>query len=897
MSDYGIVKDFIRSALENQYKNNGNALEKGDIVEKVSETQNLISNNEAFTKIYGLRGNLTDNDYSRMVSEFETMFNVKMDKGVIIQGDEQQARDTTWWRDKIKIKLQQEDKNYYATRFREFISRKLPPEVIKTLDDDTDSVMNNIGNPNDNRFEIFGMVVGYVQSGKTMNYSSLICKAADAGYKFIVVIAGDKNNLRNQTQKRINEYFIGKDAVGNSVVGVGISDKNDRAKMPISLTTENSDFNKKDAEKNSQGINFDNVVTPIILVIKKNYRTLENVIEWLKNQYNNSIAHPMLVIDDEADYASINTKDENDPTKINKLIRTLLNLFEKSSYVAYTATPFANIFISDESLEQDELSKDLFPSDFIYALDAPSNYFGAEKIFIDNKEKYIVEIDDYEDKIPFKHKQDLEIDKLPQSLYEAINVFCINCAIRHLRGQMGHNSMLVHISRFVATNHKIYFKIDEYLQKIKDDFKAYGKLDDLASQSQIIRDFCHLIENKFMEDFSVREIICKITEIIDTINVKEEHSASKNRLEYRSDIAANVIAVGGMALSRGFTLEGLSVSYFIRNTIFYDTLMQMGRWFGYRDNYDDLCKIYMPSEVSDNFTQIIEAINELMDKFREMARIKQTPKDFGLEVKYCPDSLLQITARNKMRHTQKLQCMINFSGLAKYASRVYKDTDILRDNFKLLNDFVGRLSTRFFKVKSNHIARDIDKEEILNFLKDFHIVDKYAPSMPIELIKSYAEQKDTAWDIIMFEGSGAQINVGGISIKRKVRTIQDRGKYFIISKGKLTAEQDERCVLNEAELQEVEENIRHKKVNDNYHRGEATVLIRQRLTKPVLMLDIIEPKGEYCENIAAFGVCFPYSNSYQTQSINYVVNSVKQKEILEENHYDEDNESFGDADE
>lgn len=896
MNDYGIVKDFIRGVLENQYKNNGNALEKGDIVEKVSETQNLISNNETFAKISGLRGNLTDNDYSRMVSEFETMFNVKMDKGVIIQGDEQQARDTTWWRDKIKIKLQQEDKNYYATRFREFISRKLPPEVIKTLDDDTDSVMNNIGNPNDNRFEIFGMVVGHVQSGKTMNYSSLICKAADAGYKFIVVIAGDKNNLRNQTQKRINEYFIGKDAIGNSV-GVGISDKNDRAKMPISLTTESSDFNKKDAEKNSQGINFDNVVTPIVLVIKKNYRTLENIIEWLKNQYNNSIAHPMLVIDDEADYASINTKDENDPTKINKLIRTLLNLFEKSSYVAYTATPFANIFINDEYLGHDELSKDLFPSDFIYALDAPSNYFGAEKIFIDNKEKYIVEIDDYEDKIPFKHRQDLEIDELPKSLYEAINTFCINCAIRHLRGQMGHNSMLVHISRFVATNHKIYFKIDEYLQKIKDDFKAYGKLDDLASQSQIIRDFCHLIENKFIEDFSAREIICKITEIIDTINVKEEHSASNNRLEYRNDIAANVIAVGGMALSRGFTLEGLSVSYFIRNTIFYDTLMQMGRWFGYRDNYDDLCKIYMHSEVSDNFTQIIEATNELMDKFREMSHHNKTPKDFGLEVRYYPDSFLQITARNKMRHTQKFQCMINFSGLAKYASRVYKDTDILRNNFKLLDDFVGSLSTRFVKVKSNHIARDIDKKEILNFLKDFHIVDKYAPTMPIELIKSYVEQKDTAWDIIMFEGSGAQINIGGISTKRKVRTIQDRGKYFIISKGKLTAEQDERCALNEAKLQEVEEIIRNKKANDNYHRGEATVLIRQRLAKPVLMLDIIEPKGQHYENIAAFGVCFPYSNSYQTQSINYVVNSVKQREILEENHYDEDNESFGDADE
>lgn len=495
MSDYEIIKDLIRNPLDRQYKDNNNVLDKKDIVAKIREIQDLASD-EKFIKLYGLQRALTDDDYNRMVSEFEAMFNVKMDKGVIIQGDEQQDRDTTWWRDKVKITLQQEDKNYYATRFREFISRKLPPEVVKTLDDDTDSVMNNIGNPSDNRFDIFGMVVGHVQSGKTLNYSSLICKAADAGYKFIVVIAGDKNNLRNQTQKRINEYFIGKDALGNSV-GVGISDKNDRAKIPISLTTQHKDFNKQDARTNSQGINFDNVVTPIVLVIKKNPRTLENVIEWLKNQYKNSIAHHILVIDDEADYASINTKDEYEPSKINKLIRTLLNLFEKSSYIAYTATPFANIFINDESLEQDELSKDLFPRDFIYALDAPSNYFGAEKIFIVDKEKYIVEIDDYADKIPLKHRQYLIIDELPKSLLEAINRFCINCAIRHLRGQMGHNSMLVHISRFVATNHKIYLKIDEYLQKIKDDFKAYGKLEIGISQSKIIRDFSLLLENQF----------------------------------------------------------------------------------------------------------------------------------------------------------------------------------------------------------------------------------------------------------------------------------------------------------------------------------------------------------------------------------------------------------------
>ena len=894
MSDYEIIKDCIKSLLEREYKTNG-FLQTNYIAKKVNEIKDLTFN-EAFAK------KLAENDYARMVSEFETMFNVKMDKGIVIQGKEQRVRDTTWWRDKLKIELQQKDKNYYAMKFREFISRKLPPDVVKTLDDDTDSVMNNIGNPNDkDAFDIFGMVVGHVQSGKTMNYSSLICKAADAGYKFIVVIAGDKKNLRNQTQKRINEYFIGKDVSGNHI-GVGGSDKNDRGKMPISLTTENGDFNKQDANRNSQGINFDNVATPIVLVIKKNYKTLGNVISWLENQYRNTIQHPMLVIDDEADYASINTNDENDPTKINKLIRTLLNRFEKSSYVAYTATPFANIFINDDSLEKDELSKDLFPRDFIYALDAPSNYFGAEKIFIDNREKYIVEIDDYENKIPLKHKRDLIIDELPPSLYEAINLFCINCAIKHLRGQTSHNSMLVHISRFININHKIYLMIDEYLQKVKNDFKAYGKLEDSIKQSQIIRDFCHLFKNNFgfIKDFSIQDIIYKITEKIDTINVKEAHSKSNNRLEYRNDIPANVIAVGGMALSRGFTLEGLSVSYFIRNTIFYDTLMQMGRWFGYRDNYDDLCRIYMPSEVSDNFTQIIEATNELMERFREMSANGKTPQDFGLEVKYYPDSLLQITARNKMKYAETRQYTINFSGLLKETARIHKDPNILRKNFSVLEDLIINLSSNFNGCgESNYIARDIDKDIILSFLQKFQVVEKYTPLMPIELIKSYAEQKDTAWDIVVYSGRGRVTNIGKINVLREQRQLDDKGKYFEVRQRKVSSGNAEKYALDEESRNKVQETIAIKKRKNELRERETTILFRQALQKPVLMLHILESEIQELakENIVAFGVCFPYSDSYELRSINYAVNSVKLKEILEENDYDEDNETWGDDDE
>ena len=881
-SSYELVKNFVKNSLEYEYNAKNGILEREFIKNKVFEAKKL-STNEAFAKALGLTQYITDDDCERMISEFETIFNVKMQIGVTIQGDEQRNRDTTWWRDRVKLELQKDGGDYYTARFKEFVSKKMPPSVMQTLDDDTDFVMNNIGNPSENKFGIFGMVVGHVQSGKTLNYSALICKAADAGYKFIVVIAGDKNNLRNQTQIRINEYFIGKDA--NNPIGVGLNEKRDISKNPISLTTQDSDFDKKVADTNSQGVNFDNIKSPIVLVIKKNSYTLKNVVKWLKNQYKNAITHPMLVIDDEADYASINTKTEDDPTKINALIRQLLGLFEKSSYVAYTATPFANIFINDDSAMQDELSKDLFPQDFIHALDAPSNYFGAQKIFLDKRENFVVEIDDFEDKIPFRHTKEFVIDELSLSLYEAVRVFCLNCAIRHLRGQAGHNSMLVHISRFTAVHHQIYLKINEYLEKIKADFRAYGKLENATAQSEIIREFYETFADKFEfeREFSVSDVILRLADIIHTITTKEEHSQSKLRIEYRKDYATNVIAVGGMALSRGFTLDGLSVSYFIKNTIFYDTLMQMGRWFGYRDGYEDLCKIYMPSIVSDNFAQIIEATNELMARFKDMANENKTPKDFGLRVKCYPDSLLQVTARNKMRNTQKRNFVINFCGLLRETFWIHKNAEIRNKNLETLKALVNKHTPKFNKKGAGFLARNVEKSEISAFLNDFKVVEKYSPLMPIEPIKSYVKEKETAWDILLCSGNGETFAFNEqIEIKARLRALREEDDRFELINRKVSS--------GNAEKDAISGDI----------KGEMkTEEIRKRLNNPLLMLHIIEVKNKLPtlkddERIAAFGVCFPRSQDYESQSIDYVLNPVEIKQIQE---YLEEEEIIGDDDE
>ncbi|MCY4187678.1 MAG: hypothetical protein OXD30_04265, partial [Bryobacterales bacterium] len=278
----------------------------------------------------------------------------------------------------------------------------------------TDRILALLENPaKAGQWDRRGMVMGHVQSGKTANYTGLVCKAADAGYKVIVIIAGIHNNLRNQTQRRIDEGFIGRASTGRlgakvpalTLVGVG---RFDSRRQPNSFTTSQRDFNKMIAD--SISIPLQNLVQPVVFVIKKNSSTLRNLIEWLAAQNarhgTKTVREPMLLIDDEADNASINIKHEQDEiSTINHQIRELLALFDRKCYVAYTATPFANIFIDPDS-EDEMLSHDLFPRDFIVSLDPPDNYFGATRVFSDETKSIVWPIDDNADLLPLKHRID-----------------------------------------------------------------------------------------------------------------------------------------------------------------------------------------------------------------------------------------------------------------------------------------------------------------------------------------------------------------------------------------------------------------------------------------------------------------------------------------------------------
>ena len=618
--------------------------------------RNLIANmNKA------LNVNANAEDLEKLAREIEERLGITMGLGAMVDDE-----NFCPWLDEAKANIEP----YYWDRYKRLLIKTgLPQDVITITDQVTDRILSRLGNPSlPEQWDRRGMVVGHVQSGKTANYTGLICKAADAGYRLIIVIAGIHNNLRNQTQARIDEGFIGRDTArlatqgmkGRRAIGVGLFDER---QVPVSLTNTLSDFKKHTASTNTSEI--DSYKVPVVLVIKKNHNTLRNLLDWLRENSARGddlmIDQPMLIIDDEADNASINTKyAKEDVTKINGQIRDLLNLFHRSCYIGYTATPFANIFVDPDQYD-DALKEDLFPKHFIVGLDAPSNYFGPKKIFIDGISEgtdptWLRYITDNEDVLPIKHIKDYNVGELPDSLKEALRVFLIARCIRNLRGQSAsHCSMLVNASRFTGIQGQLRNRLHEYLIEILDSLRVNASLGvDGLRDTQIAA-----LKKSWMREYAELEfdwaaIQASILDTIAAAKVVEVNSRS-NGLDYSesSTIGQTVIVVGGFSLSRGLTIEGLTVTWFLRNTMMYDTLMQMGRWFGYRGGYEDLCRIWMPFESVDWYAHIAEASEELHLELKKMEKAKTaTPADFGLAVRSHPASLL-VTARNKIGSGQK----------------------------------------------------------------------------------------------------------------------------------------------------------------------------------------------------------------------------------------------------
>ena len=688
-----------------------------------------------------------------------------------------------WFNPSTNVGLNRQVEWHFWSHYKEYlaIGKKWPSEVVESIDRETSQILSRLEDPErPGMWDRRGMVMGSVQSGKTANYTGLIAKAIDAGYKLIVVLAGVHNSLRSQTQARINDEILGYDLdkvqqfQGQAVrIGVRAMFTDHRIVQTLTNSSEAGDFRKMIA--NTAGIVPSSSGDATILIVKKHVSILKNLIDWstaIRGEEDDTgrrivTGVPLLVIDDESDYASINTKrdvkdedgqvlEECDPSTTNRRIRELLSAFRKSTYIGYSATPFANILIPHDVMHL-RYGEDLFPRNFIISLPQSSNYIGPDRVFgLDpnlatgdegaDPLPLLCPVDDYEEFIPDQHKIDLLVTGLPESLKHAIKVFLLSTAVRFLRrSSPHHNSMLVHVTRFTNVQRQVGELVEKELQRL------IGRI---QNSNDALLDFLEIWKRNFipttdelsdefdleLPDWSdVRNSLYTVTRRVkmklingqaaDALEYRLIEMQTKNRLTDGEKVpwverGEYVIAIGGDKLSRGLTLEGLTVSYYLRASRMYDTLMQMGRWFGYRDGYLDVCRIYTNSTLIDWYRHIATASLELRGELEYMALLNKEPKEFGLKVLSHPGQLA-VTSAGKMRNAENLS--LSYAG--RISETIVFDPAASQINMQELENLVRNLDMPTGNESGRFHWKNVDPEVVrkfprkLNFRQQFcHIL-------------------------------------------------------------------------------------------------------------------------------------------------------------------------------
>ncbi|MGK5035440.1 Z1 domain-containing protein [Janthinobacterium sp. LB3P118] len=665
---------------------------------------------------------------------------------------------------------------HYWRRYRDYQESKLSDVVVDGLDEATDDILGLLEDPlRTDSWDRRGLVVGHVQSGKTSNYTGLINKAADAGYKIIIVLAGMHNNLRSQTQMRLEEGFLGYETTADRDAGaaIGVAAYGEDLKTNSATTrAENGDFSKAIA-KHFNGISPEE--RPWIFVVKKQKTVLTELLKWIQARVADSPSSmpnwklvtklPLLMIDDEADNASVDTgeqafnddgtpDEEHQPKTINSLIRQLLHSFTRKAYVGYTATPFANIYIHHKGATAKE-GPDLFPKAFIINLAAPSNYVGPARMFgkltkdgrvgaLPLARSILDHYDPDSDSgwMPPKHKKThLPLHKgqetIPLSLRNAIHSFVLVCAARELRGQgIEHSSMLIHVTRYVAVQDHVREQVEETVRRMRQKITRGSDANELLAQMRKLWDEDFIPTRDMVAELSPSEerppelpswddVVAKLPDVLGDIAVRSINGTAKDALDYATPGAAlKVIAVGGDKLARGLTLEGLCVSYFVRTTKMYDTLMQMGRWFGYRPGYLDLCRLYTSPDLVKWFGHIADASEELREEFDFMAKANLTPEQYGLKV--MSHESLTVTSPMKMRNAQTLS--LTYSGTRPQTILFHRDANIQKANLAATDALISSLGMNFVpgpkysrdgqadSWQGARLWRDVDALNVLAFL-------------------------------------------------------------------------------------------------------------------------------------------------------------------------------------
>lgn len=643
-------------------------------------------------------------------------------------------------------------KNLLFNKLSKKNDSKKTSEIIQSIDRSSFKILENMEHPNRDNYQSKGLVVGFVQSGKTQNFTAVIAKAVDSGYKVIVVLAGMHDNLRSQTQSRLDCELIGKDdGDGNECLPHAmdrfyweqLTEVDSFELIKGSIKRISGEFKKPPSSFNS----YINKNHTVILIVKKNASILERLFKWIeKSDLDKRNKIPLLMIDDEADQASIDSnsnRPDKEATKINGKIRKILNLFIRHSYIGYTATPFANILI-DLNSENLKLGKDLYPANFIVSLPKPVNYWGAYEIFSSSISDILVKdiIEDDEAK-EFKNGNPKN-----KKLEESIKSFIIACAIRCFRGdEKKPMSMLIHTSMSNSDQALIKQYVELYVHNLKSLLKDHfnrerimKEFEDLWQKdftnnlqrvNEEIKDNDNIIPNSFSEIFNY---INNILGNDNNLSVLEINAKSEDRLDYNSTHGIKVIAIGGNKLSRGLTLEGLMTSFYIRKSKQYDTLLQMGRWFGYRQGYEDLVRVYTTKDLKESFDHLATVENELREEIKRYEDEDKTPADLAIHIK--AHRSLQVTSKAKMGKGSPVK--VSYSGgLSQTIWFPLDNPNKLRKNLFVGKEFIKELFSELGKPESvqnesSHLWRNVDINFVLKFLHEYEFVEntgEYSPGL------------------------------------------------------------------------------------------------------------------------------------------------------------------------
>lgn len=654
---------------------------------------------------------------------------------------------------------------YYWKTLRAYLLgvKNRPKDVVASLDDASDQVLRKLKPPSTPKFDVRGLVLGYVQSGKTANFTALIAKAVDAGYRLVVVLSGIDKGLRRQTQLRLNRELTGYPHNPNGAVRfppVG--------KQWHQFTTDDLDGDFHPGRANAAALQGSQ---PVLIVVKKNGAVLRRLRKWFLSAPEDVCRDlPSLFIDDEADQASVDTRGsyqtegEYDPTDpdyeppavINGLIRELIKVFSRRAYVGYTATPFANILIPHD-IYDGKAGEDLYPKDFFIDLPKPAGYFGTEEFFGRFDPANDEEVKGLDILRPVPDEQVLALmqnTELVPTLEEATMAFVLGGAARALRGKPDEPcTMLVHTSQKIADQGPTKRLVEQRFREIRDEWR-YDRNGGIREQFKALWDADFVKTSQSVSGAPVhtfQDIERFIGPFLDAVSVREINSDAGEVLDYELEPKLKAIAIGGNKLSRGLTLEGLLVSYFARRSPQYDTLLQMCRWYGYRRGYEDVTRIYTTGTLAGWFADLALVEHRLRQDIQMYEHVPGLrPYDVGVRILQHPT--MQVTSALKSRFTISTQVTQSYRGTLEQTLKFPLNNPerlalLSERNRQASGTFLAGLGAPSSTTPFGPLWSEISAADVIAYLRSF-TVDPDVGGLSPELMASWIERQNVEGDLV-----------------------------------------------------------------------------------------------------------------------------------------------------